>query len=183
MLVLAKNLPPLSLCLSTLGSDSAFPCSALFIAAAAQWLLFIFARMNRNPNVSSLSFARPSVRGSPAPSNKNQRTVGKINQQLYLIAGDVAPALSTRPSVSRQRMANGQFYSAILPRSQSQYWNWHKVGTVWNIGRWLESSRIFCRSGSDKYSSYMSVILSLSFEHMGIKSSAYFIICQQNENF
>ena len=129
MLVLAKNLPPLSLFVY-IRIGFRFSLLSIIYCGSAQWLLFIFARMNRNPNVSSLSFARPSVRGSPAPSNKNQRTVGKINQQLYLIAGAVAPALSTRPSVSRQRMANGQFYSAILPRSQSQYWNWHKVGTT-----------------------------------------------------
>ena len=133
-----------SVCLYTLGLDSAtsVPCSALFMT-------FVHLSSDESESKRFISLFRSSV--SPQPlGNKNQRTVGKINQQLYLIALLLQLLLSSllgslHPSVSGQRKANGQFYSAILPRSPSQYWNWHTGGIV--RCRWRELSRIFRRSG------------------------------------
>ena len=73
MLVLPENF-----CLYTLRLDSAPPCSALFMT-------FVHLSSDESESERFISLSLSSV--SPPPlGNKNQRTVGKINQQLYLIA-------------------------------------------------------------------------------------------------
>ena len=61
-----------------LDSATSVPCSALFMT-------FVHLSSDESESKRFISLFRSSV--SPQPlGNKNQRTVGKINQQLYLIA-------------------------------------------------------------------------------------------------
>lgn len=126
------------------------PCSALFMT-------FVHLSSDESESKRFISLFRSSVSPQP-PGNKNQRTVGKINQQLYLIALHrlLLSRLLSLPSPVRLQTKNGEWtvlFGHFATLSESIL----KLTKGWNCCvHWSVTSfrRIFRRSSSNKYSSY-----------------------------
>lgn len=140
------------------------PCSALFMT-------FVHLSSDESESKRFISLFRSSVSPQP-PGNKNQRTVGKINQQLYLIALHrlLLSRLLSLPSPVRLQTKNGEWtvlFGHFATLSESIL----KLTKGWNcvsIGRWLALGESFADPAAINIHHIRS-------EHMGIKSSAYFI--------